>query len=127
MVRKASAARVVAGMLLTVKTGSRQSETHVACAKKAPKNFGGEPRTLSKRLSLPSSVVIREKRKLPSRVAQTVTAALRTTCLQFQALTAPLLVRLAKRLGHAGAEEPIFAVALARRVGRKSESVVQEM
>jgi hypothetical protein len=38
-----------------------------------------------------------------------------------------LLVRLASRLGHAGAEDANDAAALARRVGRYSESAVQEI
>lgn len=65
-VKKGSAARVVAGMLLMARTGRRQRDTHVACAKKATRNFGGELRMLSKRLSRPSSEVIREKRKEPT-------------------------------------------------------------
>ena len=60
-------------------------------------------------------------------VAQMVTAALRTTCLQFHAFTAPLLVKLVNKLGHAGAAELALAAALALRVGRYRLSAVQEM
>lgn len=41
-------------------------DTHVAWAKKAPRNLGGEVRMLSKRESVPLSAVIREKRKVPT-------------------------------------------------------------
>lgn len=55
-----SIAREVEGMLRT------HRETHVACAKKAPMNLGGEVRILSKRESVPLSAVIREKRNVPT-------------------------------------------------------------
>lgn len=45
---------------------SRQRDTQVAWAKKAPRNLGGEVLISSKRESRPSSEVIREKRKVPT-------------------------------------------------------------
>ena len=53
------------GRLLSARTGSRQRDTQVACAKKAPRNLGGEERMLSKRESWPSEVM-RAKRKDPT-------------------------------------------------------------
>ena len=44
-----------AGSELIASTGIKQRDTHVACAKKAPRNFGGDWRMLSKRESLPSA------------------------------------------------------------------------
>lgn len=61
-------------------------------------------------------------------VAQTVTAALKSTCLQFHALTPPLLVKLDSRLGHGGSAVPAaVAAALALSVGRYRLNAVQEM
>lgn len=65
-VMKGSADRAVAGVELTARTGSKQSETQVAWAKKATRKLGGEVRILSKRESLPSSAVIRLKRNDPT-------------------------------------------------------------
>ena len=61
----AEASREARGRLFSARTGSRHSETQVACAKKAPRNLGGEERMLSKRESWPSDVM-RAKRKLPT-------------------------------------------------------------
>lgn len=78
--------------------------------------------------SFPSSAVMRLKRNDPSLVAQMATAALRTTCLQFQAATPPLLVKLERRLGQGGSDEPaLAAAALALRVGRYKLSAVHEI
>lgn len=105
---------------------------------------------LSNRESLPSSAVIRLNRNEPTGfwlvqsvgtlefwdgcyvrlVAQMATAALNTTCLQFQAVTAPLLLRLASKLGHAGrgvAPPAAAATARALKVGRYRLSAVQEI
>jgi hypothetical protein len=55
-------------------------------------------------------------------VAQIATAALRTTCLQFQACTPPLLAKLANKLGNPGRAavpaETVSAAALALSVGK---------
>lgn len=64
-VRAGRAARTVEGIAFSAITGIRQSDTHVACATKAPKNLGGEVLMLSKRESLPSPL-IRLKRKVPT-------------------------------------------------------------
>lgn len=84
---------------------------------------------LSKRLSRPSSAVMREKRKLPSRVAHSVTAAEKSTCRQFQVAVplAPVEVRDARREGQGGWVAVLEAAILARKVGRYKESAVQEM
>ena len=47
------AARVVGGRALRERTGSRQRETQVAWAKKAPRKYGGEERMSLKRESSP--------------------------------------------------------------------------
>jgi hypothetical protein len=47
-------------------TGSVQSETQVAWAKKATRNLLGEVRILSKRESVPLSSVMRLKRNVPT-------------------------------------------------------------
>ena len=67
------AAKVVGGSELSAVTGSMTRETQVAWARKAPRNLGGEVRILSKRESLPSSLVMREKRNEPTRRALSVT------------------------------------------------------
>ncbi len=43
------------GRELMARTGIRQRDTQVACAKKAPANWGGEDRMSSKRESVPSA------------------------------------------------------------------------
>ena len=60
-------------------TGMRHVDTQTACAMKAPKNFGGEVRMLSKRESAPFSELMRLKRKEPRRAAQMETAAERAS------------------------------------------------
>ena len=48
-------AKTETGRELIARTGMRQRETQVACAKKAPRNFGGDRRMSSKRESEPSA------------------------------------------------------------------------
>jgi len=111
-------AKAAAGIEFTANTGNKHNDTQVACAKKAVANAGTEPRILSKRLSLPSDV-IRANRNEPSLVAQIVTAALSTTCLQFHDPDPFLFVRLVRRLGHGGRAAPdARAAERTRRVGR---------
>jgi hypothetical protein len=47
-----AARKAVLGMEFVRRTGRRQRETHVACAKKATRNLGGEERIESKRESV---------------------------------------------------------------------------
>lgn len=57
-VRPTAAGRLAnakAGRELMARTGIRHRLTQVACAKKAPRNLGGESRMESKRESVPSA------------------------------------------------------------------------
>ena len=58
-------AKTVAGRELRASTGRTQRDTHVAWAKKAPRNLGGEVRRPSKRESDPSAEM-RWKRYVPT-------------------------------------------------------------
>ena len=48
-------AKAETGREFRARTGMRQRDTQVACAKKAPRNFGGDVRMSSKRESEPSA------------------------------------------------------------------------
>ena len=157
-VRKGRAVKAEDGSELMHRTGSRQSDTQVACAMKAANNLGGEPRMESKRESRPFSAVMRENRNVPTRppsvsrvglsgseerhgrggervirlVAQTATAALSATCLQFNT-AAPAAAELdppvnaPSKLGNGGFAAPVVAAnALPRRAGRYKLNAVQE-
>jgi hypothetical protein len=135
------------GMLLMARTGMRQRETQVACATKAIRNWGVDFLISSKRESFPSERT-RWKRYVPTvsnqhhfytkfpfpnqhvhLVAQTATAVLSTTCLQFNPLgpaPAPPF-KASSRLGQAGLILPTAAAAArARRVGRYKLNAVTE-
>lgn len=73
---------------------------------------------LSKRLSFPFSAVMRAYKKEPSRAAQNVAQAERTTWRQFQVYTPPVEVSDWRREGHGGAVAEVVAARRARRVGR---------
>jgi hypothetical protein len=113
------------GAALMASTGMMQSDTHIAWAMNAPMNWGGDFLISSKRESLPS-FEMRWKRYEPTtqssvhlfnvqsknsrRIAHSVTAPVRTTCLQFHTPTAAPPVNTPKILGNF--TSPVTALAL---------------